>query len=83
MASTGAGLLVDLADHEGHVHVDAVFLDLAALNDDLLLLDPGALDLIDAVGGTRHTGENRVLKALGAGCADFNDLGYGHGFLLS
>ena len=75
-------MLVHLPHHKRHVHAHGLSLDLAALDDDLLLRDPGAFHLIDAVGGARHTGEDRVLEAFGAGCADFNDLGDRHGFLL-
>ena len=74
--------VVDLTDHEGHVHVDPVFLDLAAFDNDLLLLDPGAAHLIDGVGRAGDAGEDRVLEALVAGRTDFNDLGHAHGMLL-
>src|SRR5688572_21139255 len=70
-----------VGEDEGHLHVDPIGRDLAVLDDDLLLLNPGALDVLQRLGSAGYPLLDRVLKALVRRRGDFGDTGDGHGFL--
>src|SRR6266436_3102068 len=66
------------AEHESHQHVDAVTIDLAVRHDDLLLLDPRALDVLERFVGPGDSFLDRVLKALRGSRRQFDDFGDRH-----
>jgi hypothetical protein len=72
-----------LLEHERHLEVDPVVDDVAVLHFHLLALDPGAFDVLDGLGSLPDPCLDRGLEALRGFSADFDDLGDGHGFLLS
>ncbi len=65
-------------EHEGDLHVDAPFGDLAVLDDHRLLVDPGASDPVEGGRGTADAGLDRVVKAVRGGRGDLGDFGDGH-----
>src|SRR4051812_24407374 len=60
-ASTLSG---SVGEDEGHLHVHPIGGDLAVLDHDFLVLDPGALDVLEGLGGAVDAHFNGVLKAL-------------------
>ncbi len=51
MDKSSDGFRPSVGEDEGHLHVDPVGCDLAVLDDDLLVLDPGAFDVLQRLGG--------------------------------
>src|SRR5688572_17292886 len=76
-ASAGASV----GENEGHLHVDPVSRNLAVRDDDLLVLDPGAFDILQRLGGAGYPLLDRILKTLLRRRGDFGDAGDRHGFL--
>src|SRR6186997_838248 len=70
-------------DHEGDLEVDPVVDDLVVLDFNLLVADPGALDVLDGLAGALDPFPDCSFEALGRFGADFDDLGNGHGVPLS
>src|SRR4051794_29123140 len=68
-------------EDEGHLHVDLVLGDLAVLELDALVLDPGRGDAAQGLGGALQALTDGVLEALRRGGGDFAHACDGHGSL--
>src|SRR4051812_3543346 len=66
-------------EDEGHLHVDLVLGDLAVLELDPLVLDPGRGDAAQGLGGALEALPNGVLEALRRGGGDLAHARNGHG----
>jgi hypothetical protein len=73
-----AELLTSVDQDEGHLQIDAVLGNLAFLHDDLLFLDPRALDVLECFGCPSDALLNGILEALVRAGDNFRNSGYRH-----
>ena len=69
-------------EHERDLQVNPEVNDLVVLKLHLLVLDPGALDVLDGLAGPPDPIPDRVVEAVRGFGADLDDLGNGHEVLL-
>src|SRR5829696_7841308 len=72
-----------IVEDEGNLHIHLVFGDLIVVDRDAHLLDPGALDVAQGLGGAVDPLMDGILEALVGRGTQLSDLGDGHGSPLS
>jgi hypothetical protein len=80
LTASGDRALID--QDKGDFEIDAVLRNFAVLHDDLLLLDPRTLDILECLGCTIDALLNGIIEALFGTGNYLRDSGYRHCFLL-